>query len=106
MLSFCNNNDQLIILSPLEQFKVLNTFIFTNAQFFLVGTIGVLCYTCFTYTQRFSWIYNRTRSFTCVTRLLHKELVSLVFLSVRRQISQVYLPWLYRSVLFLWLVLI
>jgi F-type H+-transporting ATPase subunit a len=94
MLSLNNINAQLVILSPLEQFEVLNIFIFTNAQFFLISAMGVLSYIWFTYTQESLWISNGTRSFSYIIELLYKELVTLVFRNVGGQIGQVYFPWL------------
>jgi ATP synthase subunit 6 len=94
MLSLNTINAELIILSPLEQFEVLNIFIFTNAQFFLISAMGVLSYIWFTYTQESLWIANGSRSFSYIIELLYKELVTLVFRNVGGQIGQVYFPWL------------
>ena len=66
-----NINAQLVILSPLEQFEVLNIFIFTNAQFFLISAMGVLSYIWFTYTQESLWISNGSRSFSYIIELLY-----------------------------------
>ena len=93
------------ILSPLEQFDLLNlkdwgflgyAFIFTNtnAQFFLVLSLLLLSLFFVHYNYNGFWLTQEKQHLTSVVELLIQELMVLTFRNVGLTIGQLYFPWL------------
>ena len=100
----------LLVLSPLEQFDVINvlgwfshnlamffnlpSFLLTNAGLFILLTIFFGGLVGWHYMINLSWIPAATQNYLYILEVLAKELIVLVYRNVGLAVGQLYFPWL------------
>ena len=90
---------QNLVVSPLEQFEVLNLtnlnfFIFsTNAQFFLLLTFITVSLFYINYNQNNLLVPATTQYLSYVLETLFQELLILIYRNVGLRVGQLYFPW-------------
>ena len=83
------------ILSPLEQFEILHSFIFiTNSNIFLCFAIIVTLIFYQSYKQNLLWLPKKTQTWAHLLEVLNDQLILLIVQNLGIKVGQMYYTWI------------